>query len=271
METTLRPTPAGRNVRPLARLLAGCALILSAALPASAQTPSATEEDWHFALIPYFWFAGIDGTVTVKGRIEVPVEKSFSDVISDFDIGFLGHFEGRKRRLGFAVDVLYLNLGAPVPAGTPVLGPLGVSADIRQLMTEGLGFYRVMNGGRPDNPSHVDLLVGARFSETRARLEDDVLATASQDLHWVDALVGVRFRAPLGSRVSVIGRGDVAGFGSKLTWNLEGDLAINLSERWALGAGWRHLDIDYDKGEGSDRKVFDIAFDGPRTWVAYSW
>ena len=179
--------------------------------------------------------------------------------------------EGRKRRLGFAFDLLYLNLDAPVTGADPVLGPLGVSADIRQLVTEGLGFYRVVQGERPDNPSHVDLLFGARYVGTSARLGNDVLQTGKQDLHWVDAVAGLRFRARLGSRVSLLGRGDVAGFGSKFTWNVEGDLAIHLSERWALGAGWRDLDIDYDKGEGSDRKVFDIAFDGPRTWVAYSW
>jgi hypothetical protein len=90
------------------------------------------DDEWHFALVPYFWFAGIDGTVSVKGPGGGPVEKSFSDIISDFDIGLLGHFEGRKNRWGFAFDILYLNLGAPVPADTPVLGPLGISADVRQ-------------------------------------------------------------------------------------------------------------------------------------------
>jgi hypothetical protein len=257
----------------LGRFLAGAALVLATALPVRAQAgPSAAMDDeWHFALVPYFWFAGIDGTVTVKGLVEVPIEKSFSDVMSDFDIGILGHFEGRKNRWGFAFDTMYLNLGAPVAAGAPVLGGLGISADVRLLMQEGLGFYRVANGGKKDNPSHLDLLVGARYFGVSARLKNDEFETAKQDMQWVDALVGLRFRVRLGSRVSLIGRGDVAGFGSQFTWNLEGDLAVNLSERWALGAGWRHTDIDYDKGEGRDRKVFDVAFDGPRAWVAYSW
>ena len=87
----------------------------------------------------------------------------------------------------------------------------------------------------------------------------------------MDALAGVRFRAPLGSRVSILGRADVAGFGSKLTWNLEGDLAVRVSEHWALGAGWRHMDIDYDKSEGADGKVVDLAYDGPRAWFSYAW
>lgn len=256
----------------LVRLTLGAALVLATAPPGWAQAATAAMDDeWHFAVIPYFWFAGIDGTVTVKGLVEVPIEKSFSDVISDFDIGVLGHFEGRKNRWAFASDTLYLNLGAPVAADAPLLGQLGISADVRLFMQEGIALYRVAQGGRKNNPSHLDLLAGARYVGTSARLTDDVAATGKEKLDWVDALVGLRFRVPLGSRVSLIGRGDVAGFGSKFTWNLEGDLAVSLSERWALGAGWRHLDIDYDKGEGRDRKVFGVAFDGPRTWIAYAW
>ena len=257
----------------LVRLASGAALVLAAALPVRAQAgPAAAMDDrWHFAVVPYFWFAGIDGTVSVKGLVEVPIEKSFSDVMSDFDIGLLGHFEGRRNRWGFALDVLYLNLGAPVAAEAPVLGALGIDTDVRLLMTEGLAFYRAAHGGNEDNPAHLDLLAGARYVGTKARLANDALETGEQALHWADALVGLRFRVPLGSRVGLIGRADLAGFGSKLTWNLEGDLAVRLSERWGLGAGWRHLDIDYDEGEGGDAMVFGVAFDGPRTWVAYSW
>jgi hypothetical protein len=71
--------------------------------------------------------------------------------------------------------------------------------------------------------------------------------------------------------VALLGRGDIAGFGSKFTWNLEGDLAFLLSEHWSLGAGWRYFDIDYDKGEGRDRELFQVAFNGPRAWFSYAW
>jgi hypothetical protein len=30
------------------------------------------------------------------------------------------------------------------------------------------------------------------------------------------------------------------------------------------------MSIDYDK-EGTDRKLFDLAYDGPRIWFAYAW
>jgi hypothetical protein len=66
----------------------------------------------------------------------------------------------------------------------------------------------------------------------------DALVGGKKTFAWVDALIGLRFRAPLGSRAGLIGRGDIAGGGSKFTWNLESDLAYGLSEHWTLGAGW---------------------------------
>jgi hypothetical protein len=257
--------------RALALLAAAGVLTLSTAVPARAQAVLADDDQWHFAIVPYMWFAGLEGTLSVGRFVEVPVDVPFSDVISNFDIGLLAHFEGRKNRFGWAVDVMYLKLGAPVAPSAPVLGPLGVTADVRLLLTEGLGFYRVAKGGRSDNQSHLDLLAGVRYIRTSSGLENDVFQTGKLTTDWVDGLIGVRFRAGLGSRAAFIGRGDVAGLGSEFTWNLEGDLAFLLSKHWALGAGWRHLDIDYDKGEGRDRRVFDVAFDGPRAWFSYAW
>jgi hypothetical protein len=255
----------------LLRLATGAALVLASTVPTQAQTIGAMDDDWHFVIAPYMWFAGLEGTLSVRDIVEVPVDVPFSDVISNFDIGLLAHFEGRKSRAGFAVDILYLSLDAPVAADAPVLGRLGISAHVRLFIAEGLGFYRAATGGSSNNPAHLDVIVGARYYGTSARLEGDVRETGRRSLDWVDGLAGLRFRAPLGSRVAVLGRGDVAGFGSKFTWNLEGDLAVKISEHWSLGAGWRHLDIEYDKGDGANRSVYDVAFDGPRAWASFAW
>ena len=48
-------------------------------------------------------------------------------------------------------------------------------------------------------------------------------------------------------------------------------MAFLASDRWVVGLGWRHMDIDYDEGERVNRKLFDIAYDGPRLWFSYSW
>jgi hypothetical protein len=258
-------------------LAVGAALVLGMALPVAAQAPPSTVMDgqWHFIAAPYIWFAGLKGDVSVKGVADIPIDQSFSDVLSNFHFGFLGHFEGRKDRFGLATDVMYMNLHVPVAEGVPVIGQLGLNTTVKSTTVEGLGFYRAATGGRKDNPAGLDVLVGARYygmsTELNATLPAAGAATSGkQTFSWVDGLIGLRFRAPLGSRVAFIGRGDIAGLGSKFTWNVEGDLAARLSEHWTTGAGWRHMSIDYDKS-GTDRQLFNLAYDGPRVWFAYAW
>ena len=259
-------------------LLLPLALLAAAVLPAAAQATrpaAAMDGQWHFNLAPYMWMTGIEGDVTA-GPLTVPVEASFSDLMEDFDFGLAGRFEGRKDRFGFGLDFTYNNLGTPVASSAPVVGKLGLKADVRQLFGEGLGFYRVAQGGRKDNPAHLDVLAGVRYTGTRTRLTAETAAGAEYDgdfkqLDWLDAMAGITGRAPLGSRLALLGRADIAGFGSQLTWNVEGDLAFLAGRHWTVGAGWRYMDIDYEKDDAAVAEVFQLAYNGPRVWFAYSW
>jgi hypothetical protein len=215
---------------------------------------------------------GARGELGVANLPPVSVDASFSDLFEKLDLALLARFQGRKNRFGFATDVVWMNLGAEA-VDTQIVN---LDVDFRQLVVEGIGFYRVASGGRADNPAHLDVLAGVRYLTVRTRLKGQTSGgatfdTSFQDLDWVDALAGVKFRAPLGSRMALLGRTDIAGFGSDLTWNLEGDLAFLVSRHWTIGAGWRHTDIDYDAGEGIERRLMDVAFTGPRVWFAYSW
>jgi hypothetical protein len=255
--------------------LGGALLLAAAALPSWAQPEggptAAMDGAWHFTIVPYFWASGISGDVSVANVVRVPIDLRFSDVISDVDFGLQAYVEGRKDRIGFGLNVMYVDIGAPVTSDAPAIGRLGLEADVRQTCLEGFAFYRLASGGRRDNPAVLDVLAGARWADSRSRLTATTDAGIAydgefQDFGWVDALAGVKFRAPLGSRLALLGRADVAGLGSQVSWNLEGDLAFRASRHWAFGAGWRHWDIDYDDG-----KVFDIAYDGPRAWLSYTW
>ena len=148
------------------RLAMAVAITLAIAAPTRAQAEGAPtgvmDGKWHFGITPYVWFNGIKGDASVVGLSRVPVDASFSDLFGNLDFFLAGHFEGRKDRLGFGVDFGYTNLGVPVAADAPVIGQLNLKADVRQLFTEGFGFYRVASGGRKDNPAHLDLLVGAQ-------------------------------------------------------------------------------------------------------------
>ena len=83
--------------------------------------------------------------------------------------------------------------------------------------------------------------------------------------------MGLRFHGPLGSRAGLSACGDVAGFGSDVTWNVRGDLGYRLSERWAAGVAWRWNKIEYDKGGGAERKLFNMIYNGPLVCAGYTW
>ena len=266
--------PALRAVAPLVCWLF-VALSSPAPLHAQAKADTAMDGQWHFRVMPYFWAAGIDGTASVTGVTEVPIKASISDILSNFDIGVLGHFEARKDKLGFGADELYLNLGTDVPTTSPILGRLDLSADVRQLITEGFVFYRPVSGGR-SGAGYLDVLAGLRYNGTRTQLEGTGVGGASLEgtkrtFGWVDAIGGARFRLPMGARVGLTGRGDLGTFGSDLTWNAQAGLDVSLGERWATGAEYRWMDVDYDKGDGLDRRIYNMRYAGPSFWVGYSW
>jgi hypothetical protein len=96
-----------------AALLAALAGFALPAMAAPQDRPTtAMDGQWHFVIAPYFWLSGLKGDVSVRNLPDVPVEKSFSDIWSDFHVGALGHFEGSKDRWGFATDMMYIDLHA---------------------------------------------------------------------------------------------------------------------------------------------------------------
>ena len=261
--------------------LAMLAVIPAMASPSWAHSPGGApmtvmDGAWHFTIAPYMWCMGTSGDVSVANLPPIPIEATFPDMISDVDLGLQAHFEGRKDRLGFGLDVFYVDLGVPVDAEAPEVGELDLEVDARQLNTEGFVFYRAATWGHSDDRGSLDVLAGIRYSDARNRLTVTSNTGGEYngeflDLHWVDAVVGAKLLAPIGSRFALLGRCDVASLGSKLTWNLEGDLAFHASVHWAFAVGWRHMDIEYDEGEGPSRKVIAVANDGPRLWFSYAW
>jgi opacity protein-like surface antigen len=251
------------------------ALALAAPVRSEEGPRTAMDDRWHFAITPYFWFTALDGTVSMKGLAEVPVKVSFSDIWDNLDIGILGRLEGRRNRVGFVADTTYIKLGVSVAGNRPILGQLGLKADVRSALTEGLVFYRVATGGSRGD-GWLDVLGGVRYvgtsSQLKGRLPDGSdLASTKQTIDWVDGLVGARFRVPLGSRLGLHGRGDIAGLGSDFSWNLLGGVDVALGQRWALGAGYRHMDVDHDKENAGERQLYKIKYDGAYAFVSFAW
>jgi opacity protein-like surface antigen len=224
---------------------------------------------WNIEFTPYFWAAELKGDATLRGRTG-PVEKSFSDLLDDLDIAFMGRAEAWKGEWGLFVDGIYMDLGAEfsTPQGL-------VSADIVEF---GLGYHlwETQVGKEESQKLSFDLLGGGRYMNLEGEVDIVVggpLAglglgrTFGRREEWVDPIVGGRLKWDIDEKLAAAVRFDFGGFdigdGSSLTWNLVAGIDYKLKENLSLKAGYRIFDLDYDSGSGNKEFGLDAQFRGP--------
>ncbi len=101
------------------------------------QNEVGSSNKWNIEFTPYFWAAELKGDATLRGRTG-PVEVSFSDLLDNLDIAFMGRAEAWKGRWGLFFDGLYMDLGAEF--STPQ-GLVSADIDVKMTMLEfGLGY-----------------------------------------------------------------------------------------------------------------------------------
>jgi hypothetical protein len=82
---------------------------------------------------------------------------------------------------------------------------------------------------------------------------------------WVDPFIVARFHDQGDSKFLYQFRADIGGFGvgSDLAWQIQAYLGYRFSDLIQASAGYRLISIDYDKGSGSDRFLYDVDTSGP--------
>lgn len=235
------------------------AVVTLVAPQAAAQSNS---NDWQFAIAPYLWAAGMDGTMTIANT-EVDVDVPFSDIISNLDLAFMGHFDMRNDRWVVSSDLIFVDLESSedLTAGT-------VTAGLELTLIELAGGYRI-------SPM-VTLLAGARWVDMGAQLRytgEIVEEDADVGKSWVDPLVGIHVFAPLSERWWLGARGDVGGFGvgSELTWQAYADIGFKASDLISIILGYHAIDMDYEDGSGLQYFGLDMMISGPQLGVVFSF
>ena len=104
---------------------------------------------------------------------------------------------------------------------------------------------------------------GGRYVALDAEVAADARGPRRADTTrtWGDPLVGLRGGRALSERLTLAGRANVGGFGvgSDVTWEAGGRLGLRVVDHLTLAAGYRHLAVAYDAGDGA----IDFALTGP--------
>ena len=244
-------------------------------------TVAKAADDWQFAVTPYLWGAGIDGTVKIKGH-EADFSKPFDEIIKDLDLAGMLNLQVRKGRFGAYTDVMYLGTSDSTSVLNPATGATlaDVSTSLDQWLIDFGASWAVAQWGAGGAGSKgvVDLFLGGRYwnltTEFTAKSpffagELGVEKTAD----WVDPIVGARFAVDFTPKLLLIGRGDVGGFDlggsiSKLTWSASACLGWRFTPLLSAYAGWKYLSVERESDRGA---TIDLALSGPVLGLAFTF
>ncbi|MBB2906691.1 hypothetical protein FHR76_003082 [Rhizobium sp. RAS22] len=240
--------------------------------------------DWAFQATGYLWATGLNGNISPFRRAPtLHVEKSFSDVMEDINVGGFLNVWGRYDRFVLSGDIMYVDTtdskaAGPLPAlqipGLPTL-PAGAAidadVDTQEFMATVQAGYRIVDA----DGFSLDALAGARFwhisnevAVTASHpLIGSVSATHKESFGWIDPVIGARAFFGLTDKLSVQAQVDIGGFGagSDLTWSALATVNYIFTDTLSVSAGYKVLDVDYS----DDGYVFDSRLSGPVLGVTY--
>jgi len=232
------------------------------ALSASLASAQASSNKWQYAIAPYLWGAGMDGTLTI-GDQQANIDVPFSDILDDLDFALMGHFDMRNDRWLVVSDLVFVDLEdkQDLTRGT-------LKAGVDLTIFEAAGGYRV-------SPA-IALIAGARWVDMSASLSySGELAQPDADAgeSWIDPVVGINVFTPLSKNEKwwLGAYGDIGGFGigSQLTWELYANVGYRASHLVSIVLGYRALDIDYEGGSGARSADLDLLISGPELGVVF--
>ena len=259
----------------VARLL-GIFWIFALSIPVTwaSETEGSSGEEWSFSATPYFWAAGMKGTVATTPPLPaLELDASIGDILTNLDYAVASMFELRKGKFGIMTDFLLLNLGVD-NSGAPVPGiSAGVRVDMTSFVVQMAGTYRVFE----KKQGWLDLVAGARGWYIDTHMKAAIGPVAFQINHiegWADALGGIRTRINLRALEFPVGEGLhlaatlLGGGGMSSSFvDLTGGLGYDFTDQIKAFAGYRYTKVDY-KNKGF---LYDVELQGPMISGTYKF
>ena len=267
-----------KRVRPVSRAVLAAVLSLCIWLPASEGRAAGA---WEWTLVPYLWATDIGMEVKISDETILDTDVAFGDLLDKVDLAFSAHFEGRRGKGGFLLDLTYISLSNEMTLSSssgvpPQLDGAVIDTEVDLAIVEAGGFYRP--GGEKTG---LDVLFGIRyigidqkFDITPALpppLDSPILIESSPSL--TDGFVGLRYSGTLGKKWGYAIRGDIGAGGTELTLNGIAGMSyqIGKSGRYGLRFGYRYMDMEIDEEKDGTRVETDMTMSGIYAGIAFQW
>lgn len=217
---------------------------------------------WTFRVAPYVWAAGLEGEIGVQG-VTADVDLSFSDLVEEVDMGFMGQFEARNGRFGLVASPMWISMSGEAS------GPAGffdASITAESTVFDGFATFAVT--------PKLEVLGGLRYTELDCEIElqaPGAQVSVTESKSWIDPIVGVRYVHQVAARWSLLFRADIGVAGdSDSIWRAAGLIGYELSRRSTLVFGYSALDYDYEEGSPASRFTWNVTMDGPIVGIGFA-
>lgn len=235
-------------------------LVASAACLATASPVAAMEsrdsDQWEFGGELYLWGAGIKGETTQGDDIDI----SFSDIIKNLNVGFMGTLSAHKDKWTLFADVVYMDISLDTRGTANIIGfPIKTKIDVRKkgFNTTLAAAYSIFE----TDTTTLQLLAGARYLDIDVDLKFDIGGSRekySDSGSVLDGIIGTRVKTCLTNKWYLSSYLDVGTGDSDMTWQAAAGIYYRF-EKFDAGVGYRYLEWDFD----NDDTFNDLNISGP--------
>jgi hypothetical protein len=225
-----------------------------------------SEKKTHFLIEPYFMVPTMKGDIGVRRLPPTEVDADPGDIFGQLKFGAMAYIEvNYDNKWAVSTDFLFMDLESDVNPNAVVTGGT-ISA--KQLAFEFAGLKRIA--------PWFEVGVGGRVIDMKLDVDLGTVnggQNGSRRKTWADPILIVRSQGAVNEKWLLQFRGDLGGFGiaSDFTWQIQANVGYQFSKLVSATIGYRVLDVDYDKGDGDERFMYDIATSGPVLRVGFRW
>ncbi|MNX25430.1 hypothetical protein D3C86_554770 [compost metagenome] len=227
---------------------------------------SGNSEEWRVSASPYAWASGISGKVGQFGQQPARLDSSFSDIVSELDLAFMGAVEARYKRFSLLGDVMYSQLST---GGNTQHGIL--SRRVEMTSESFSGFFGAGYSVLESDRGHLDVIGGGRLwrASTKIALKGGALdgKSRSDSATWIDAVAGLRGQYALSEHWYLTGWGVIGAGEAKLDWDATAALGYQFKSDLSVVLGYRALGVNFRR----NGFVYDVIQQGPIVGLAYQF
>lgn len=224
----------------------------------------------------YLHASSISGEARL-GPVTVDVDESFSGILNQLDLGFMGYIEHKRHNWIFLADLFYVKLSDDNSKVFNPLVSINVESEIKQLIAQGFVGYRLHENNEGHSSFSLDLLAGLRYNDVEMTLgaQAYIFNTAlggnrSRTEQWLDGVGALRAQFGFGSGWTLTGWADVGKGSDSNSYQLAGILRFSFANDVKLFAGYKHYHYKYDAQDSITRNLYlDLDYSGPLLGLSY--